>query len=230
MPTESRNGEIEKNIIDVLNKLDLDPKLVQRGSIRELRGGVACIDLSGINNIDSITLLSKISSLWDGAEYRYKIDYALRGGIRGILPGREIAKMKTTLTGILRKSIEDIEWIVPKERERKQERYAKRTQGIPPKPGEIWKNGPHNTLVKLLNNDDELKKKIRSLLKKDDYKEMKLKIFSDGWGESIRLTGGLWMKHTKVINTYISESYLSIASHVFRNIKEIRRQFGGLTF
>lgn len=228
MSPQSKNKEIVKSIIQVLTEMDMAPKPVERGSIKELRGGVVCIDLEETNEIDSLILLSKTNSLWEGVEYLYRIDYALRGGISGIPAGREIAKLKVGLVGFLRKRVDDVEWVVPQSRERRGDKYTKRTKGVPPKPGEVWENGPHQTLTQSLNNDRDLKEKIRNLLINKD--EMRLEIFSDGWGESIRLTGGLWLDHPDFIETYISEEYIPISSRVFDNIKDVRRRFGGLAF
>lgn len=230
MPLEAKNKEVVNHLIQVLTELYMEPQPVQRGAIRELRGGVVCIDLKGSNDIDSLVLLSKINSLWDYAEYRYRIDYALRGGIRGILAGREIARVKSKLVGFLRKSIQDVEWAVPKERGGEKARYATRIEGIPLKPGEIWENGPHQTLTLWLNKDEELRRAILNLLREEKDKRIRFEIFSDGWRESIRLTGGVWLEHPDVLESYTSEDYLFVASRVFSIIKEVRRRFGGIAF
>ncbi|MHA2394297.1 MAG: hypothetical protein ACXAEX_20360 [Promethearchaeota archaeon] len=55
-------------------------------------------------------------------------------------------------------------------------------------------------------------------------------IYSDKWGESLRLACSAWIDSEKALELYLSSKYLDIAQRVLGNIRLVRRQFGGLTF
>lgn len=229
MTSKSINEEILEHLLQVLTELSICPKNIQQGNIRQLKGGLKCVDLEGVIDIDSVILLSKLNSYRTPA-HTYKLDYALRGNIKGILPGRKITETKLDLKGMFKKKIEDIEWIVPTEKRAEIYRYTNKTKGISPKPGEVWINGPHQTLTDKLNKERDLRIKIIEYLKEKDRSNLKFTILSDGWGESLRLSGNLWLEPVKMIGTYASKAYLEIVSEIFKHLKEVRRYFGGLTF
>jgi len=62
------------------------------------------------------------------------------------------------------------------------------------------------------------------------YPNLKISIFTDGWGESIRIGGSLWLRGEKLLGCYLSPEYLRIAERIGLHIREVRREFGGLTF
>ncbi len=154
----------------------------------------------------------------------------MRGNIKGILQRRKITETKLDLKGLFKKKIGDIEWIVPAEKIAEIYRYTMKSEGISPKPGEVWINGPHQTLADKLNKDRDLRIKIIEYLKEKGRSNLKFTIFSDRWGESLRLSGNLWLEPVEMIGTYASKTYLQIVSEIFKHLKEVRRFFGGLTF
>ena len=67
-------------------------------------------------------------------------------------------------------------------------------------------------------------------LKEKGRSNLKFTIFSDRWGESLRLSGNLWLEPVEMIGIYASKTYLEIVSEIFKHLKKVRRYFGGLTF
>ncbi len=211
----------------------MDPKAIALGNIRQLRGSLQCIDLAGTKNINSVLLLfrsTRSTSLIMDKQFLYRLDYALRGAIKDILRGRVVTQTKLDLKGLFKKKIEDMKWILPPERISEIYDPGLNIEGIPPRPGERWINGPHHTLVDKLNEDRDLQLKIVKYFKEKDVPKIKLTIFSDKWGESLRLSGNIWFKQEKMIDIYASQTYLEIVSKIFNHLKLVRRYFGGLTF
>jgi hypothetical protein len=216
-------------VYKALSALGLQPVLIPRGRIGELRGGSACIDLKKGEGIDSAIVLSRASGElhpMKDREQLHRIDYAIRGTIRGILPGREIAITRLETRGLFRRRVIALSWVVPLAEQDYPERpylsVARR-----PGPGEVWEGGPHGSLVGSLNVEGEV---TEALLKLEEPSPVCLTIQTDGWGESIRIRGDRWMRVEELRSLYLSPQYLKVADGVGRVIKETRRRFGGLSF
>jgi hypothetical protein len=226
---EGRVKELIEEAMRLLESSGYRPRVVPQGSVRQLRGGSACIDLEEGGNIDSAVLMAR-----DGLEelepqFLCRIDYAVRGNIQGIPAGRRIANVYVTREGFLRKRFKALSWVVPHERE-SQPYYTLNAEGAPPSPGEVWEGGPHQVLTGLLNEDDELLNGIKEHVTRLGDGKMAFNVFSDGWGESLRVSGGVWVNAEELSTVYASPPYLKIVDGVFGHLRETRRRFGGLTF
>jgi hypothetical protein len=226
---ETPVNELKKNIIYALDSYGYKPRVVPQGNVRQLRGGLTCVDLEEGGNIDSALLMAKGSFGVLEPRFLYRIDYAIRGNIQGIPAGRKIIHVQVTWEGFLRKRLKELNWIVPEERE-SQPLYTLGTEGTPPSPGEVWKGGPHQVLAGLLNRDADLFDGIRGIITSLGDTKTVFNIFSDWWGESLRVSAGSWMSAEEVSKVYTSPSYLEIIDRIFKHLRETRRQFGGLTF
>jgi hypothetical protein len=248
--------DLEDEAMRLLESRGLKPRAVPKGSVRELLGGLACMDLEEGDNIDSALLmvrgrLSKpepqfILNLDSGGVHvdaamllargdalepglLCRIDYAVRGDLQGLQPGRRIASLSATWEGLLRKKLKDHRWVVPREQESKPY-YSLGADGAPPGPGEVWEGGPHQVLAGLLNGDDELMERVRGLAARHGDVNPLLEVFSDRWGESLRVSGGLWVRPHELATVHASEQYLEAVDSVCGHLRETRRRFGGLTF
>jgi hypothetical protein len=221
--------EVISIVHDALRFLGLQPILIPRGKIGELRGGSACIDLKKGGGIDSAVVLSRASNeLYPVREREqlHKIDYAVRGTIKGILPGRAIATTKLETRGLVKRRVSALSWVVLLTEQGDLERpYLSAVRH--PGPGEVWEGGPHDSLVGSLNGDGDL---TEALLKLEELSPFRLTIQTDGWGESIRICGDRWMRIEELGSLYLSPLYLMAADGVGRVIKETRGRFGGLSF
>jgi hypothetical protein len=254
------DGDPVKDLRDeamrLLESRGLKPRTVPRGSVRELLGGLACIDFEEGGNIDSALLMARgrlskpetpfILNL-DSAGVHVdatiflargdalkqgllcRIDYAVRGDLQGVQPGRKIVSLSATWEGLLRKRLKDHRWVVPREQESKPS-YSLGADGAPPGPGEVWEGGPHQVLAGLLNGDDELMEMVGGLSARHGDMNPLLNVFSDRWGESLRVSGGLWVRAHELATVHASEQYLKTVDRVFGHLRETRRRFGGLTF
>ena len=213
--------DVLDDTLEALRRLGVNPRVIPHGRIDELRGGI-CIELES-ESLDAALLLSRVD--YSGAGGLYRVDYAVRGTIRDVLPGRVMAETERRTRGLLRRRVEAVEWIVPRGRE---EGPTLRGEAAPPSEGELWEGCPHMRLAALLNGDEELLNALKSFL--EAYPNLKISIFTDGWGESIRIGGSLWLRGEKLLGCYLSPEYLSIAERIGLHIREVRREFGGLTF
>jgi len=105
-----------------------------------------------------------------------------------------------------------------------------RTGGKPPGPGELWEGGPHQELTEKLNRDAELMESLRTFSEGRRGAHLMLSVITDGWGESIRVRGNLWLRDRELLAAYATPVYLGIAERICSQIKYVRRSFGGLTF
>jgi len=247
--------ELKDETMWLLEARGLKPRAVPRGSVRELLGSLACIDLGEGRNIDSALLMArgKISDAetpfllkldpevrvdstvllarGDALETRLlcRIDYAVRGDLQGVQPGRRIASLCATWEGLLRKRLKDYRWVVPRE-QGNHPGYSLSTDGAPPGPGEVWDGGPHQVLAGLLNGDEELMDRVKALAVRHGDVNPLFSVFSDRWGESLRVSGGPWVKAHGLAAAHTSEQYLEAVDRVCGHLRETRRRFGGLTF
>jgi hypothetical protein len=250
-------NELRDAAMRLLGSHGLEPRAVPRGSVRELLGVLACMDLdeggnidsallrvrgrasdpdakyilnleAGVN-IDSTMLLAGIDT--EGAEQRLlcRIDYAVRGNIQGIQPGRRITSLRAVREGLLRRRVKDYTWVVPREQDG-QPGYPLGSDGAPPGPGEVWDGGPHQVLVGLLNGDEGLMDGVRALAARLGDVDPLFSVFSDRWGESLRVSGGLWVRADELAAIHVSGQYLKAVEGVCGHLRETRRRFGGLTF
>jgi hypothetical protein len=165
-----------------------------------------------------------------GSKDLYKIDYAVRGNIRGILPGRIVTRAIYGTKGMLKRRIERVGWEVPQSELAPPSAYwFQLAGGVRPGPGEVWKEGPHEELNRCLNGDAELVRFIRSFMDSKKWAPMDLSVVSDVWNESLRITGGLWLEASELGSVYTSPEYARIVEKVGQHVKGIRRRFGGLT-
>jgi hypothetical protein len=226
---EGRVKEFKDESMRLLMSHGYRPRVVPRGSVRQLRGGIACVDLEEGGNIDSAVLMARGDAEELEPRLLCRIDYAVRGDIQGIPAGRRITNVHVTREGFLRKRFKALSWVVPLERE-SQPYYTLSAEGAPPDPGEVWERGPHQVLTGLLNGDAELLNGIKELVTRLGDIRMAFNVFSDVWGESLRVSGGFWVKIEELSTVYASPRYLKIVDGVFGHLRETRRQFGGLTF
>jgi hypothetical protein len=250
-------NELREATIRLLESRGLKPRTVPRGSVTELLGGLACMDLDEGGNIDSALLLARgrasdpdkkyILNLEAGVnidstmllaggnieepEQRLlcRIDYAVRGDIQGIRSGRRITSLRAVREGLLRKKVKDHDWVVPREQD-SQPGISFGAGGAPPAPGEVWEGGPHQVLVGLLNGDSDLMDGVRALAARLGDVDPLFSVFSDRWGESLRVSGGPWVRADELAAIHASEQYLMAVDRVCGHIRETRRRFGGLTF
>ena len=220
-------------ILDVLERLGFDPRLVPSRRIDSLRGGVASFILSG-RAVDASVLLSKtrLEDMHLSGSALFKVDYAVRGDIKGILPGRIVSKTKLDFRGLIRKRLEGLKWETPfSERPADYRMRDQRSldEGIPPGPGELWEGSPHKAVTDRLNKDSELIESIKNLIERKT-KPTWLSVISDRWGSSIRVRGSIWMEHPDFMALYLNPTYLEIVENICGHIKEVRRSFGGIAF
>jgi len=226
---EGRVKELKDEAIRLLMSHGCKPRVVPQGNVRQLRGGVTCIDLEEGGNIDSAVLMARGRAEELEPRLLCRIDYAVRGNIQGILAGRRIANVHVTREGFLKKRFKALSWVVPQEQE-SQPYYTLSAEGAPPSPGEVWEGGPHQFLTGLLNGDAELLNGIKELVTRLGDSKMAFNVFSDRWDESLRVSGGVWVNAEELSTVYASPRYLKIVDGVFRHLRETRRRFGGLTF
>lgn len=222
-------NELNEETMRLLGSYGYEPRVVPQGSVRQLRGGLTCIDLEEGGNIDSAVLMSRGNAEEPEPRFLYMVDYAVRGNIQGIPAGRRITNVHVTREGFLRKRLKALSWVVPSERE-SQPYYTLGTDGAPPGPGEVWEGGPHHVLAGLLNGDDELMDGIRERVTRFSDIKTAFNVFSDDWGESLRVSGGVWVRAEEMSTVYTSPPYLKIVDCVFGHLRETRRRFGGFTF
>lgn len=226
----SRGGDIVELVQEALLRLGLEPSLIPHGRMDELRGGVSSFDLKAGGGIDAAVLLSR----WNYLSFRteegknlFRVDYAVRGSIRGVLSGRILARTSAKTRGLLRREIIDLGWEVP--REVRGEALNAADEATSPGPGELWDGCPHQALAESLNGDDELMASIKSIIQ-ERKGSLTIKVFSDRWGESIRIGGSLWLDAQALQALYLGPAYIRAADRIGMHIKEVRRRFGGLAF
>ena len=215
--------------VKALSSRGYKPRVVPRGSVRELRGGFTCIDLEDGGSIDSAVFMAR--GTVERLEQRslYRIDYAVRGYIQGVPARRRVTNVRLTWEGLLRKRLKTLGWVVPRERE-SQPHYALGTEGAPPSLGEVWSGGPHQVLTGLLNGDAELIEGVRGFVERIGERGTALNVYSDRWGESLRVSGGVWVSAEDLLTVYASPQYLKMVDCVCGHLRETRRRFGGITF
>ena len=234
MAPEDHSGEAINLVLDALRDLRLEPGLIDHGRVDELRGGIQCYELKAAKVVDAAVLYTKASlgAIYsDELKHTYRVDYALRGTIRGVLPARILSRTAMEMRGVLRKRLVGLKWEAPPVDRRGAKGYSRLgAGGLPPAPGEIWEGGPHQELTERLNGDAEIIEALKILPKGKDGEPLALSIYSDRWGESIRIRGDLWVEASELPSVYVSPAYLVIINRIGGHVKEVRRSFGGLTF
>ncbi|MDH5792549.1 MAG: hypothetical protein OEZ44_10220 [Candidatus Bathyarchaeota archaeon] len=234
MAPATTNGDAVRLVHDALTCLGLNPRQIPHGRIDELRGGVQCFELKEGEGVDAAIVLSKLNvDSFQDEESRvlYKVEYAVRGDLKGVLPGRIVSSTKYELKGLLRRRLTGLRWETPLEDQGGYKGYQRPCDGgLPPGPGELWEGGPHQTLTERLNQASELNEALRAFTVGDDITPTNITVFSDSWGESIRIRGQLWLKAGDLAEIYAAPSYLKIVNRIGQHVKEVRRMFGGLTF
>jgi len=217
--------EVISEVYNFFKELGLGPETIPEKSFQELRGGVKSYNFAKGNSIDAGVLVSKIE-LGDeeGLKRMYKIEYALRGTLKGIEKSKVIALTSYKLSGFLNKRVEAIEWITPKNRFE----YHIR-QFEPPTLGEVWSGSPYVRIIANLNLNTDLNQEIVHFLNKKRKPEMKLLAHSDNWGESIRVNSTLWLPRQEIKKIYADPQYIEIVSQIIKHMKTVRKDFGGLT-
>jgi hypothetical protein len=231
MASPTTDGSAMGLVQEALTHQGLDPRPIPHGRIDELRGGVQCFELKEGEGVDAAIFISKLnvdSFQDDESRILYKVDYAVRGDLRGVLPGRIISSTKYEQKGLFRKRLMGLRWITPMEDQGGYQRT--RDGGSPPGPGELWEGGPHQTLTERLNRDSELNEALRAFTVGDTFTPLKITVFSDSWGESIRISGQPWLKAGDLAEIYTLPAYLKIVNRIGQHVKGVRRIFGGLTF
>jgi len=233
---KQQKGTIVDLLIDALVRLELEPRVIPPRRTEWLQGGISCIELEARKGVDAAILLSQTqygAAYFDAPQALYRLDYAVRGNIKGILPGRVISKTSLKARGLVKKRIEELRWeIPPLDRGAEASRIDYRTEieGLPPRPGEVWEGGPHQKLTELLNNDADLMESLKGFGERKRGFFLSLSIVSDRGAESIRIRCNLWIKSQELLATYASPAYLGIVNRIGGHIKEVRREFGGLAF
>ena len=231
-----QKGTIVDLLVDALVRLELEPRVIPPRRIEWLQGGISCIELEARKGVDVAILLSQTQY---GAAYLgapqalYRVDYAVRGNIKGVLPGRIISKTSLKARGLVKKRIEELKWEIPpvdRGAEASKIDYQTEIKGLSPGPGEVWEGGPHQKLTELLNNDADLMESLKGFGERKRGFFLSLSIVSDREAESIRIRCNLWIKSQELLATYASPAYLGIVNRIGGHIKEVRREFGGLAF
>jgi hypothetical protein len=216
--------------LEALEGLGLEPKPVGSGMIGELRGGLRCIDITH-DWLDSVVVMSGVDAgrlLTSGPGSLYKVDYAIRGSIKGVLSGRIVVRTAPEFKGLLRRKLVGLGWEVP---EGGGGSYVRpRFRSTPPGPGEIWEGGPHQELRDGLNGDSELMASMLSFMSERKRRPLIVSVVSDPWDESMRICGDVWLEPRELRDSYISPVFLEIVSRIGGHVKDTRRKFGGLTF
>lgn len=225
--------EVISLVIDALREAGLEPRPIDRGRTDELRGGIKCLDLAG-DGLDAAVLKSggDISRLFSKEDrFSYRVDYAVRGTIRGVLPRRIVSRTVLELEGLLRKRLARMRWEMPPEERADTGSFVRpRAESMPPGPGELWEGGPHQALTDRLNRDDGLRDSLLSFLGRLGKDPLNITVASDAWGESVRICGDRWLAPRDLLSLYASPAYIDIAARIGLHIKDVRRNFGGLTF
>jgi len=231
-PTAS-NAEVVNLVLSTLGEQGLQPEVIPRGSVNELKGGSHCIALKPGLELDASIILSRtIYDQPDLSEFRskYRISYAVRGTIRGVLPNRILSKVTFGRKGFFRKMSTCTGWEVPaEERGASMLRVGSGFEGLPPSRGELWEGGPHQTLTGRLNGDVDLGVVLMELAGALEA-PFAVSVVSDAWGESLRVSGDAWLDARNLPSTYLAPGYVGSATRIARHIREVRRTFGGLTF
>jgi hypothetical protein len=220
-------------LLNSLERLNLEPRPIPYGRMDSLRGGASCLELSGRNVEVAILLtMARLQSQYGrDARALFKIDYASRGNIKGILPGRIVSKTVISLKGLLRKRIEGLNWETPYSRDEDSKSIdVWYNEGRPPGPGELWEGGPHNKLTDLLNWDGELMDSLQDFTNRGGGRFLLLHVSSDRWGESMRVGGSIWLRSKELMTTYVSPVYIEIVERILGHVKDVRESFGGLAY
>ena len=216
-----------------LTDLGFEPVHLPSGTIGSLRGG-RCFDLKTGGDIDTVVVLSKtglggVST--DRKRVEYRVEFALKGTVKGFLSNRVLALTVPHFEGLVRRKLTSFRWEILFREDGAAERYSlKRARGRPLGPGEVWEGGPHQALIERLRGDEELTKEISNLMKA--YRESPLTLFivTDRWGESLRISSGVWLSEVDLTSLYFNPSHLNIVQCVCSHLRNVRREFGGLTF
>lgn len=233
MAPTAHDRKVVALLLEALSDMGLKPMLIPHGRIDELRGGSMCFDLKAGGAVDAAVLLEKPSyspSAIGGSEFQCKVDYAVRGTVKGVLPRRVLSRTALELKGLLRRRI-GLRWETPLGEEGDGRGYPYlRTGGKPPGPGELWEGGPYQELTANLNRDAVLMESLRTFAEVRRGAPLTLSVITDGWGESIRVRGNLWLRDGELLAVYATPAYLRIVERICSLIKYVRRSFGGLTF
>jgi hypothetical protein len=227
----SRVREVIELVQEALRGLGLEPSFIPPGRVDDIRGGIASFELKAGGGIDAAVILTRLNyGLYrtEGDKNMLRVDYAVRGSIRGVLPGRILARTQAKARGLLRREITDFRWEVPQERRGEVGLYPPE-EAVPPGPGELWDGCPHEALAESLNGDDELGASMRSLLQ-ERRGSLTIMVFSDRWGETIRIGGNLWLEPRALPALYLGAAYVRAMDRIGMHIREVRRRFGGLAF
>lgn len=219
-------GDIIGKTVESLRSAGVESHQIPRGNIRHLRGCLWCLDLLNVENIDSVTISARKRVGEVESETVFGFEYALRGSISGIPPGRVILYTASYMEGLFRRKLSSVKWVVPGET---QEPSGFKVYGELPRPGEVWEEGPHRVLVNQLNGDDTIMAVLKDLLQ-DIGDLTRFIIYSDRWNESIRMVCNEWLEEERALKIYTSSLYFEIAQGILGHIREVRRRFGGLTF
>lgn len=225
MKRGTTHTEVINEVYNFFKTLGLEPRIVPEKSFDELRGGVKSYNFDKGKNIDASVLVSKIELGEEkGVKRAYKIEYALRGTLKGVEKSKVIALTAFKLTGILNKKVERIEWITPKNRFEYTIRHIE-----PPTIGEVWGGSPYLKIIESLNLNSDLNEEILDFINKNSRPEMRLLVHSDNWGESIRINSTLWVPRKEIKGIYADPQYIEIVNRMFSHVKTVRKEFGGLT-
>jgi hypothetical protein len=217
--------EFIENVIKTYRSQGIVTELIPRGAVKHLRGCLWCMDLEGIKHIDSVTISSQRGSRELDSDPVYNFEYALRGTINEVPTGRLIVKTESSWKGFIRRELKTVSWAVPES----SDISGFKRYGESPKPGELYEGGPNKLLVDLLNTDISLLEDLQCFL--EGLGDLtSLVVYSDRWGESLRLAIGTWFNEDKSREVFISPSYIDISSSVFGYVQEVRQRLGGITF
>jgi hypothetical protein len=227
------SDSLSEVFLDYLTDLDFEPVYRPSGEIGTLRGG-RCFDLKTGGNIDTVMVLSKTGlggASTNRKRVEFRIEYAIRGTVKGFLSNRILALIVPLFEGLIRRRFTGFQWEIPLHKNGATPRFSlKRVRGRPLGPGEIWDGGPHHALLERLRVDEELTKEISEILKAYREFPQALCIVTDRWGESLRISSGVWLSEVDLPRLYFNLSYLKIIQCICSHLRSVRREFGGLTF
>ena len=221
-------------ISKIFFEMGLNPEYVPQGRVDGLGGGFTCINLKNLKGIEAAVIVTSLSSNTNigVSSLKFRVEYAIRGTIRHLLPNRIIAICDCKMRGIIRKKLKEVTWRTPSISSKVQtsglQYYRPEESNISPGLGEVWNGGPYRLLVENLNKDDSLTKLIREFMDNQELKS--IHVVTDPLGESIRITTGTTYNLSLCLKVYTSQRYLQIADQVLLHLKAIRKIFGGLTF
>ena len=219
-------------VSEALAKQGLEPELIPNDKIGSLRSNVVCFNLSNLEGIDAAVVITVNPVRYyrgkNSPEKFYRIDYAVKGTVRQVPPGRLLALATPKTKGLITKNVVGVSWVTPYSTMKPKAPTEPNFDGQPPVQGEVGEGSPYHKLIGMLNNDERLTELMVNYL--NLVGELSVSVLSDPWGESLRITGTTGFGTYDLIDVYASLEYVRIANEVCLRLKELRKTLGGVSY